>query len=97
MIALAVVVGFVLAACVLAAVHAAHERSADALITDRRLSRVLVELRDGSTFEGSLVEVDRRTVVLRNVKAIVAVEAAPTPVDGELLLPRGDIKFLQRP
>lgn len=71
--------------------------STDLLLRTRLKAVVLVELKSGETFKGVLAGCDRRTVVLRNVEAIPSERAAPMVVDGELLIPRLDVKFMQRP
>jgi hypothetical protein len=48
-------------------------------------------------FKGLLAATDARTIVLRNVEAISDGPSSNVTVDGELLIPRGDVKFLQRP
>jgi small nuclear ribonucleoprotein (snRNP)-like protein len=71
--------------------------STDRVLRARRTRRVVVELKSGETFQGVLGSVDARTVVLRNVSALNGPTTVPTAVDGELLIPRGDLKFVQRP
>lgn len=72
-------------------------RSTDALLRARSHSPVVLETKSGETFRGVLAACDARTVVLRNVEVVGAGSSANTVVDGELLVPRTDVKFLQRP
>jgi small nuclear ribonucleoprotein (snRNP)-like protein len=85
-------------AIILAAAGAVYvARSVDLLIRRQCRRVVVVELRGGETFRGLLVAADARTVLLRNVEALTGAQASATPVDGELLIPRGDVKYMQRP
>jgi small nuclear ribonucleoprotein (snRNP)-like protein len=72
-------------------------RSVDVLLRDRKLAKVVVELHSGETFQGVLASCDSKSVVLSSVSALNGPEALPTKIDGDLLIPRGDVKFLQRP
>lgn len=71
--------------------------SSDRLLRSRKTRKVVVELQSGETFQGVLESVDARTLVIRNVSVLNGPTAVPTAVDGELLVPRGDVKFIQRP
>jgi small nuclear ribonucleoprotein (snRNP)-like protein len=73
--------------------------SRDHLLRTRLREEVVVVLRDDSTFQGLLYACDARTVVLRRatLQAPPGSGGAPTPVDGELLVHRSEIHYLQRP
>lgn len=93
MILLAVAVSALFVSVVVAGVWA----STDLLVRRRLKATVVVELKSGETFRGVLAACDRRTLCLRNVESLVDPRAAATVVDGELLIPRPDVKFMQRP
>ena len=74
------------------------ERDArDWLIRDRLRQKVVVTLKSRASFSGVLFEVDDRSYVLRNAQALDPGGAGVVPVDGEVVLARADIEFLQRP
>lgn len=70
---------------------------ADRLVRSRRHRKLVVELKSGDTFDGLLDGCDRHVLVLRNPRMLVGPQSQPTHIDGELLIPRGDVKFIQRP
>lgn len=74
-----------------------RHRSLDALMRDGRLRKVLVTLDSGEAFEGVLSGCDAHTVVLVRASQVVSAETTPLRIDGELVLPRSDIRYLQRP
>lgn len=82
-----------------AAVEESAEREAaiDRLLHERERLTVVITMKSGATFRGALYECDERTVVLRNAEQLTDAPMEPTPVDGELLLPRGEVDFIQRP
>lgn len=59
--------------------------------------RVAVTLKDGTGFDGILWQVDRDVLVLRNVRAHDVPDQGTVPVDGELVLLRPDVLYLQLP
>lgn len=69
--------------------------SRDKLIRRSLRERFIVTLRDGETFDGLLVEADEKTIRMANVSQISRQSRAS--VDGELFIPRADIKYLQKP
>lgn len=71
--------------------------SRDRLLRRRMRATVVATLKSGATFRGVLFEIDGRTVVLRNAEAVGADPGTRIPVDGEVLLARADVEFLQRP
>lgn len=81
----------------LAAHQAARLRSTDALLRERLLETVVVEIKTGETFRGLLAACDDRSVVLRNAEAITSATASAVLVDGDLILNRSDVKWFQRP
>lgn len=88
----------VLAVGVVAAMALATRAGADRLLRERLCDKVVVTLKTGAAFSGVLFKVDGRVVILRDTRAL---EAGPTgdhvAVDGELVVFRSDIDYLQRP
>lgn len=56
---------------------------------------VLVELKSGQTFRGVLFDADRDCFILRNAQVIDGQQSVP--VDGEVLILRPDVAFVQYP
>lgn len=70
----------------------------DRLLRERMCDKVVVTLKSGSAFSGILFKVDDRTLVLRDSHALQANPGGGNVVvDGEVLLFRTDIEFMQRP
>jgi small nuclear ribonucleoprotein (snRNP)-like protein len=69
----------------------------DRLMRGRERHEVVVTMRSGATYKGVLFEADSRSLVLRNAEAWGHNGDGRTAVDGELLLARADVEFLQRP
>lgn len=68
------------------------------LIRQRLRHRVIVTLKDASAFAGILYAADPEAVVLREASQLDAgPKREPVGVDGELLLLRGDILYVQIP
>lgn len=67
------------------------------LIRQRLRRRVVVTLKSGAAFRGLLFDVDRESVVLRDTEHLNDTARGPIPVDGELLVLRADIDYLQVP
>ncbi len=63
-------------------------------IQSRVRRRVILTLKNGSSFRGVLFEADRDAFVLRDVEHLV-VREGPSPVDGELLVLAADVLYLQ--
>jgi hypothetical protein len=61
--------------------------------------RFIVTMVDGQAFDGLLMEADDHSVVLRDAKALVkeGAEVKSVPADGEIVLPRARVAYLQRP
>lgn len=68
------------------------------LLRDRLRRKAIVTLKDGQSFAGVLFDADRETLILRNTEALDAGErGSAVPVDGEILLFRADVAFVQLP
>lgn len=67
------------------------------LIRQHLRRSVLVSLKSGEGFRGVLYAADSECVVLRNAQLVDATgtDRTPAPVDGELLVLRPDIAYLQ--
>lgn len=64
----------------------------------RRLKRIIVTLKMGKSFVGALWQHDRDALVLRNATAIGQGDnGGDVAVDGEVILLRSEIDFIQRP
>lgn len=61
--------------------------------------RFIVTMVDGQAFDGVLMEADGHSVVLRNATALVneGADVKRVPADGEVVLPRSRVAYLQRP
>lgn len=71
--------------------------SRDRLIRRRMREKVIVTMKSGEAFMGVLAEADSRSFVLRDAKALTDATARPVPVDGELVLDRAQVEYMQRP
>ena len=60
----------------------------------RRKSPVIVTLKSGAAFKGVLAGDDARALVLSGAETLE--DAKPIPVDGEVIVPWADVKYLQR-
>ncbi|MCA1572430.1 MAG: hypothetical protein LC798_19440 [Chloroflexi bacterium] len=69
----------------------------DRLLRRRLRATVVATLKSGAAFKGVLLEVDSRSVVLRNAEVWHSSNDGPVLVDGEVLLARSDVEYLQRP
>ncbi len=70
-------------------------RGPDRLIRASVLSRFVVTMHSGDSFEGLLRSADELTLVLVDAAALTA--TGRTLVDGQLFLPRVEVAYLQRP
>lgn len=61
--------------------------------------RFIITMTDGQAWDGLLMEVDDRSVVIREAVALTTEGATVTrtPADGEVILPRGRVAYMQRP
>lgn len=66
------------------------------LLTERLRERYVLTLHSGETFDGLLVDVDERTVVMQDTSAL-GKDGAAIPIDGQVILERATIAYLQRP
>lgn len=71
--------------------------SRDRLMRARLRETVVVTLKTGAAFRGALFDADTKSFVLRNAEMIGRPDTAPIPVDGELMVARADVEFVQRP
>lgn len=71
-------------------------RGRDSLLRDRLRERFVVTLVTGESFTGLLGEVDDRTVVLLDA-SVLRPDGAALPVDGELILRRDAVAYMQKP
>lgn len=93
-----IAVGVIAAAVVLRPAPATPiDAPIDGLLRDRLRVAVIATLKTGAAFHGVLFDVDDRTLILREAQAIPTDGTARIPVDGELVLARGDVEYLQRP
>jgi hypothetical protein len=70
----------------------------DRLLRERLCDKVVITLKTGPSFSGVLFKVDDRAVILRDTQALGAAHNGDhLVVDGELVLFRTDIEYLQRP
>lgn len=70
------------------------------LLAERLRERFVVTLVSGEAFTGLLEEVDERVLVLVDAAALQGAgtaDARAVPVDGQLLLPRPSVAYMQRP
>jgi small nuclear ribonucleoprotein (snRNP)-like protein len=73
-------------------------RSTHGLIATRRHRRVLVTLKSGESFAGVLFEADYQALVLRQAEALgVGENRTNVAVDGEVVILRPDVAFIQLP
>lgn len=68
----------------------------DTLLSERLRERFIVTVEGGRTFDGLLCSVDDRTVILIDCSAI-SKDERPFPVDGEVVLRRDSIAYMQKP
>lgn len=71
-------------------------RRPDRLVSGLYVRRLVVTTKTGEAFEGLLVGSDDRSVVLRQAVAL-GDDGARLPVDGELLIPRSELSYMQDP
>lgn len=64
----------------------------DRLLRLRQRRTVIVTCKSGQSWRGVITGIDRRMVVLRNAEQL-----GTGPADGEVLIHRADIEFIQRP
>jgi small nuclear ribonucleoprotein (snRNP)-like protein len=87
-----------LIACSVALAVLAWRSTTTGLLVDRRRRQVLVTLKTGEAFSGVLFAVDREAIVLREAVAVAyGARSENIAVDGEALILRSDIAYLQLP
>lgn len=93
-----VVAALILAIGLVAATSLIVRVGRDRLLRERLCDKVVVTLKTGPAFSGVLFKVDDRAVILRDSQAVEGgPTGGPVGVDGELILFRTDISYLQRP
>lgn len=99
-VALLVLVALLLAGGVVVVVVAERRHRAaspaERLIAERRAVRIVVTQTDGESFVGLIADWDPGWLLLRECESVQP-QGARIGVDGELLLPRDRIAFIQRP
>ena len=87
-----------IAVCALTLAVVAWRSTKTGLLIERRRRRVLVTLKTGEAFSGVLFAVDRDAIVLRDALAVAyGARSENVAVDGEALILRPDIAYLQLP
>jgi small nuclear ribonucleoprotein (snRNP)-like protein len=85
-----------LAAAVVTAMALAVNTWFRGVLRVRAHKTTLVTLKSGHAFKGVLFAVDRHAIVLRNAEMVEeGGDRIPVPVDGELVVLRPDVAFLQ--
>ncbi len=86
-------------ACLLAALSAVlWHRSAHGLLATRRRRSVLVTLKSGESFSGVLMASDAHALVLHQAQALgIGENRTNVAVDGEVVILRPDVSFIQIP
>lgn len=70
-------------------------RSPDRIMRGLVRSKFLLTTKADQTWEGVLLEVDDNCLVLAEA-ALVEHDGSKTPADGQVLLPRRDVAYMQR-
>jgi hypothetical protein len=71
-------------------------RKANRLIDSRTAVKVIVTLTDGGSFAGLIIDLDTNWLLIREA-AQLGPQGSSVGVDGELLLPRDRIAYVQKP
>lgn len=71
-------------------------RAEDRLVGHQLAERLVVSMKSGDGFAGLLIDHDARTLKLREAMGI-SKAGERAPVDGELLIPRAEVAYVQRP
>jgi len=74
----------------------AKVRRTNKIVADRLAIRVVVTQVDGQSFAGVVTDLDDGWLLLRETESL-GPQGSRVAVDGELLLPRDRIAFIQRP
>lgn len=71
--------------------------SAPSILETRLRAKMLVTMKDGTTFAGVLFESDATALVLRQAEAVGGtVSKSNVPLDGEIILLLSDVLYMQR-
>lgn len=70
-------------------------RRPDRIVQGLLRHRFLVTSVHGSTWDGVLMEADPMTLVLRDA-TVIGTDGTKTKADGEILIPRADVAYMQR-
>ncbi len=93
-----ILLAVLLVVCATALAVTVWRSTSTGLLIDRRRRRVLVTLKSGEAFSGVLFAVDRDAIVLREAVAVAyGARSENVAVDGEALILRSDIAYLQLP
>lgn len=88
----------VLVVAALAMAAAWWYQSTHGLLATRRRKRAVVTLKTGESFVGVLYSTDRDALVLRSAEALgIGENRSNVAVDGEVLILRSDVAYLQLP
>lgn len=74
----------------------ARTRRANRLVADRLAVRVIVTQVDGQSFAGLIADVDDNWLLLAEAESF-GPQGSRVAVDGDLLLPRDRIAYVQKP
>lgn len=69
----------------------------DEVMKERERQRVVVTMKSGAAYTGVLFVADGSTVLLRESVVLANDGTDPVPVDGELMLARSDLEYIQCP
>lgn len=73
-------------------------QSTHGLLATRRRKRTVVTLKTGESFSGVLFATDREALVLRSADALgIGENRSNVAVDGEVLILRSDVAYVQLP
>lgn len=89
-------VGVGVAVWLLRPAPAPEPEPAERLIAERRAVKVVVTMVDGASFVGLIADQDAGWVLFREAESL-GPQGSRIGVDGELLLPRDRVSFIQRP
>lgn len=67
----------------------------DRIVRGHLRYRLVITTHDGATWDGIVMDVDDRMIVLREAIAVQK-DGNRVPADGEVLLPREDVAYMQR-
>lgn len=85
---------FVLSAAIVLAALILTLMNRPRILTARTRRAVMVTLKSGASFKGVLTDADAHALVLKGAEAV---GAEVVPVDGELIVLRADVDYMQLP